>query len=565
MWRGFVPLLFALCIVFMVGAAFDRNRLQRLDGITFGGPTGGSNTWRVSAVAPGSGAERFGIRPGDVIQYDAWSPAQRALWRSGEVRRIIDLRTGQRVSLVLRPDPGVWTLEKHLGLAAMIVLELAALAILLLRPNLPLARALAASVILGSVGFTAGLAHWTGNATIATVATVVASGPFRGLSVAALGFVALALSRSLGSKRRGIAYATVAFGVLLAVVGFVHWATRLATGYQHAFGLSPAAFIRLDIFGTLLGLVSVASVALGAQGLERRRAVMLAAALLMGNLITIGQGSYTHLATGWEAWLDDAGLLLEATGLAYGVLVDRLIDIGFLFNRAVVVGAVTALVLPAFIGVEWATQKLAESTGRVEGAAVSLVLTIAIALSVRRLHAWVDRAIDSVLFAARHRSANALKRFADEVALFREPSALVTALLDTLLAFTRIDRCAILLADRDDNLVVSDSRALAVPFIAADDVVAVRLKSSRCSVERASFPLLTQADLAFPMVVRGRLIGVLLASLPERAEPLSPEEFDAIAFLMREAGATLVAMDAADAHRLREENLALQARLALPS
>jgi hypothetical protein len=46
-------------------------------------------------------------------------------------------------------------------------------------------------------------------------------------------------------------------------------------------------------------------------------------------------------------------------------------------------------------------------------------------------------------------------------------------------------------------------------------------------------------------------------------EPLSPEEFDAIAFLMREAGATLIAMDAAEAHRLREENLALQARLAL--
>ncbi len=32
---------------------------------------------------------------------------------------------------------------------------------------------------------------------------------------------------------------------------------------------------------------------------------------------------------------------------------------------------------------------------------------------------------------------------------------------------------------------------------------------------------------------------------------------------MREAGATLVATDAADAHRLRDENLALKVRLAL--
>jgi len=88
------------------------------------------------------------------------------------------------------------------------------------------------------------------------------------------------------------------------------------------------------------------------------------------------------------------------------------------------------------------------------------------------VHAWVDRVIDAVLFAARHRAANAVRRFAEEVAVFREPSALVRALLATLTAFTRVERCAVLLADRDDELIMADSRGLSVAAISPDDTVA---------------------------------------------------------------------------------------------
>ncbi len=101
-----------------------------------------------------------------------------------------------------------------------------------------------------------------------------------------------------------------------------------------------------------------------------RRAVIVATALVLGNLAELNAVVHPHFITGTEQLLHNVALLLAALGLAYAVLVDRLFDIGFFLNRAVVVGTVTALLLPAFVGVEWAAQKLAESTGRFEGVAL---------------------------------------------------------------------------------------------------------------------------------------------------------------------------------------------------
>jgi hypothetical protein len=563
-WRGFVPLVFALCIILTIGAAFDRDRVLTPDGLTTDALSGpGPDTWKVGAVVPGSAAERAGLRAGDLIRYEGLSTRDRVLGQPGDVHRLVAVRNGRELTLAMRPDPKVWTASKHFLFAAAITLELAAFAILLLRPNLLVARALAVSVILSNSGFFGFVGRWTGNEAIAVVSGVALQRIGPALGIASLGFVALGLSAHAGPKRRMLAYATLALGILFAIVASIRAVVYVRTGYGNELFLTRSALSQGLTFVLLIGFISIASVALQSRGQERRRAIIVATALLLGNLTEFGQVLYPHFVTGTEQLVYNVALLLEAVGLAYAVLVDRLFDIGFFLNRAVVVGTVTALLLPAFVGVEWAAQKLAESTGRFEGAALSLALTIAIALSVRPLHAWVDRVIDAVLFAARHRAANAVRRFAEDVAAFREPGTLVAALLDTLTTFTRVERCAVLLADGDDELVMADSRGLSVGRISPDNPVAVRLKTSRSWLERAAFPLLTQADVAFPMIVRGRLIGMLLCTLPERAEPLSPEEFDAIAFLMRETGATLVAMDAADAQRLREEVLAMKARLAL--
>ena len=80
-------------------------------------------------------------------------------------------------------------------------------------------------------------------------------------------------------------------------------------------------------------------------------------------------------------------------------------------------------------------------------------------------------------------------------------------------------------------------------------------------MERSSFPELDFANVAFPLLVRDSLTGLIACVLPPHAEPYSPEEMDALTMLTREVATALVALDALDAQRLRLEVEELRARL----
>jgi len=213
-------------------------------------------------VAPGSAAERAGLRVGDVVRFENESPEHRVLQHLGESSQLVDVTSGRRLTFTWRADPNNWTVSKHSHFAAEIALEFAAFAILLLRPNLLVARALAASLMLSTFSGFLALGHWTGNEVVA-VTTEVLRKFATALGIASLGFVALGLSASTGPKRRLLAYATIALGALPGVVWFVNAAVGVATGYDLALG---RPFLnQMFPFVILLGFVSVALVALQAH------------------------------------------------------------------------------------------------------------------------------------------------------------------------------------------------------------------------------------------------------------------------------------------------------------
>jgi len=63
------------------------------------------------------------------------------------------------------------------------------------------------------------------------------------------------------------------------------------------------------------------------------------------------------------------------------------------------------------------------------------------------------------------------------------------------------------------------------------------------------------------MTRRGGLAGAILIALPPRSEPYTPQERDAIATVARNAGAVIVALEAAAVQRLTLENALLRDRL----
>ena len=209
-------------------------------------------------------------------------------------------------------------------------------------------------------------------------------------------------------------------------------------------------------------------------------------------------------------------------GLAYAVLVEHLFDIGFVVNRAVVFAATSAIVIFAFIAIEWVLGKTTAQLGHGQSAAIELALAIVIGLSLRPIHARVDAFAEAIIFGARHFAANALVRFAEDCGEFRTRESLIAATLNVVRVYGRTLGCAIFLANEDGDLSFVAGEGIATARLDADDVSVVRMRTMRGILKRRSFPFLTVADMAFPML-RGRaLAGTMFCTLPLRAEPYSP-------------------------------------------
>ncbi|MDB5040967.1 MAG: hypothetical protein JWN27_1693 [Candidatus Eremiobacteraeota bacterium] len=525
-----------------------------------------------------------------VAAYDADITAVIGQRDTFTVRRVQDstsgLRVGERVTLLgaqpgarlgaqmpgaplrVRGDDGsVVTLHPHnatpslLGhlwdLTRVLVLVLA-LAILFLRGTTAAGFALA--VFLSLTAFFSVSVSDPQIGSWFRTAYVAAQGPLGEIQTLALLVLIDALGSSSPLRRR-----ILRIGIWLCLAAALYQAVGVAllgaTGLLLPFidsvttgGVIDIALLFYAIFSLIVSLLTT-------RGADRRQLAIVGCALVIGEFTTfynvLTTGSFGIYGTA-EQIIGEASLAIMAIGLAYAILVERLFDIGFVINRAVVYAVISTIVVTVFAAVEWAVERWAGEIGHVRGQIIEMLVAVAIGLSLRPLHAWVDRFVDAVLFAQRHRAANELARFAREAHLVGEPRKLFEATRWTLRTFARASDCDILLRedDRTFRSVFESARRFH-----EDDVLVLRLRAAAEPVLRTAFPGLRDADVAFPMVVRGTLTGIVLVSLPPRAEPYSPEEVHALERVGREVAFALVALDAAEAKRLREENAELRARL----
>jgi hypothetical protein len=525
-----------------------------------------------------------------VAAYDAQMTAVTGQRDTFTVRRVQDstsgLHVGERVTLldgrpgarlgaqtpgaplrVRGDDGGIVTLHPHnatssvLGrlwdLTRVAVLVLA-LAILFLRGTTVAGFALAAFLSLTAF-FSVSISDPQIGSWFRT-AYVAVQGPLGEIQTLALLVLIDALGSSSPLRRR-----ILRIGIWLCLAAAVYQTVGVAllgtTGLLLPFVDSVTTGGAIDVALLFYAVFSLIVSLLTSSGADRRQLAIVGCALVVGEFTTF----YNVLTTGsfgiygaWEQIVGEASLAIMAIGLAYAILVERLFDIGFVVNRAVVYGIVSTIVVMVFIAVEWAVERWAGEIGHVRGQIIEMLVAVVIGLSLRPLQARVDRVVDAVLFAERHRAANELHRFAREAHLVGEPRKLFEATQWTLRTFARASGCDILLRedDRTFRSVLEGARRFH-----EDDVLVLRLRATTEPVLRAAFPGLRDADVALPMVVRGTLTGIVLVALPQRAEPYSPEELHALERVAREVAFALVALDAAEAKRLREENAALRARL----
>ncbi len=346
----------------------------------------------------------------------------------------------------------------------------------------------------------------------------------------------------LSKLRRGAAglcYILVAVSVVLggaAVLGYITlWFDPISLS-------SPDASVPFVL--ALLAALGCSVFAIEAsQGIERVRAAWLLAPLallfLVRSVLDTAAGDLPSYAAFIAiSYVYSVVLFVTPLVVAYVALSRRLLDVGFVLNRAAVFGIVSSIVIGAFILVEWAASQWLVSASHTTSVVVGMIVALALGLSLRYIHKYVDSFVDHVFFRRRHEDEAALRRFAHESAYITDRGILLDRATREVLEHTNARDATILLRTGAGGYVAG--RADTVTNVGENDpgIVALKAWSKPVSLHALSGSEL-HGDVAFPMISRGDLLGALVCGPKRDGEAYAPDESDALFALAREVGVAL--------------------------
>jgi hypothetical protein len=495
----------------------------------------------VVGVDPGSPAAAAGIRTGDRIIIVP-TPANQIVNIVTEPGDVGTFQDGARtIELRAAPSPG----QAPIVLTAILIaarLAFFAMAVLVAwrRPDDPAARALA--LFFACFGFATafdlGLFRplWLRELMIFVVQTAFYVG-----ALAALAFAC----RFPTPPERGLR-ATVNRWILpLAAFGIF-----IGQGVQALGMLAPASTQSISAFVPVPFLASYSAVViatiavfwnsyLSSTGSDRVRVrwVLLTFAFGFSGLLVFFVGVILHGSTGGALQYFAFTLFAIPFGLAYVILRHRILDIGFVINRAVVYAGVSIVVVVSFIIFEWLVSNFVAANSRAS-VILQLFAALALGLSIRPIHNRVDCWVDDLFFRERHAAEAAVRKFAHEALLVTTEDELIAATIDVAQRNMHLSGCA-LYAARDGGYAPLKSTFPNGALVSENDYAVLGMRTWHAPVELHGVRTQLPGELALPMTVRGRLAGFLLCGEKSSHEAIAPDEREALALLARDAGIAL--------------------------
>ncbi|MDQ2866631.1 MAG: hypothetical protein M3R51_10435 [Candidatus Eremiobacteraeota bacterium] len=224
-------------------------------------------------------------------------------------------------------------------------------------------------------------------------------------------------------------------------------------------------------------------------------------------------------------------------GLAYVIFRHRIIDIGFVVNRAVVYGGVSVVVVGVFILFEWLLSHIVEQHSNAS-TLLQLGGALVLGLSVRFIHERVDKYVDDFFFRERHLAEAAIRRFAHEAALITDPDDLVRKTVDVAQRNAKLSSVAFY-ARHDGAYVPLRATFEPAESVNENDYAVLQMRAWHQSLDLHDTKSDLPGETAFPMLVRGVLAGFLLCGSKTSHESLAPDERSALSVLARDAGVAL--------------------------
>ena len=159
---------------------------------------------------------------------------------------------------------------------------------------------------------------------------------------------------------------------------------------------------------------------------------------------------------------------------------------------------------------------------------MSAAIAVVLGLSVRFVHARVERFVDSVFFRKRHDDERALAQFAKDAPYVTDPTILLARAGEALRHHAGVSFARIL---------VETNRAFGE--LSENDPAIVRLRATQSVLDLRTIETQIDGELAYPMAARGRLVGVLVLGPRVSGESYAPDESVAIAQVATSLGNSL--------------------------
>jgi hypothetical protein len=520
-------------------------------------------------VSVHSGAYRAGLRTGDTIDRRLLTAPNRfrfanAIWPNGSIVALPVQRNGKMRWINVRTfQPQVFGWQYWLGVSGCAWCLIFATILSLRRADSWEARLLALLLLLTTVASQLFPNNWITAWPVLDAWAQVVSYVLFFTSLSLLTAYAALFARPLSRTRRLFTWSTYGFAAI-SIVYSVAGAAGQWYGTLDPVGPvygSVVAQLAISVPGLVLPLCCAFLAIRESHGLERTRLTWAAVPLA---IYILGQLAASLLYTLLPAMGDtipnligNATIFLAPLGLTYSLLSRKLLDIGFALNRAAVFAATTLLIAGLFSSLQWASNSFVSGVTHTHNVLVQLLIALVTYYIVRLSRTRTEAVVTSLFFAQRERRIEAIRELAigvDDVAAADDIGAFVVAQLRSGAA---VEAVVLLQADSGDFVPANGSPPSSESMGAADATIAA-LSSRRTAIPLPQGP--KPGTMAYPMLIRGRLRGVLICAPPDDDGTFAPDEGRALLELATKMAS---ARDDLLAESLRDELRAFRAQFAV--
>lgn len=386
LWRVVLLAFFALALLQNCAGWWLTANISGATGVSVAGSSR-PFIWTIR-VAPKSPAYDKGLRNGDVVDAAAVTPADRYRLWTGKVlvgREIVipRLRDGQvdRIRVIAARSPSRW--DSFFGWFGSTWCILFAILILRRRAELVEARLLALILVLPNLGINLLPFNWmTPHAALDATTHALAFVAFLGWGlIAAYAMLFSAPFRHIRAIFAGLAYLSAAASSFIgaaSIIG-VYAGTVDLTSLMNGI-IAHTLLPSLLLVGTVF---CVALTFAGVRGADRERFGWVVLSLAILFVASIGSSIVAPLGQAWVSLMiafGNIGLVVAPVGLTYALLNRRLLDLGFVINRAAVFTGVSIVVVGAFVLAEWGLGEWFGSIGHATNVFVSAAVALGLGL-----------------------------------------------------------------------------------------------------------------------------------------------------------------------------------------